>query len=58
MAIVSAYNTVCTYDSWVTHADTYLHCIVYCIFILCILSPGWLIKKVGKDVMDREFEYL
>ena len=25
---------------------------------LCILSPGRLIKKVGRDVMDRDFVYL
>ena len=31
--------TLYVYDSWTTQADTYLHCIVYCIFILCILSP-------------------
>ena len=55
MAIASASNTVCTYDSCATHADTYLHCMVYCIFILCVLSPGRLIKKVGRDVMEREF---
>ena len=58
MAIASASNTVCTDDSWATHADTYLHCTVYFIFILCILSPGRLIKKVGRDVMDREFVYI
>ena len=46
------------YDSWTTHADTYLHCIVYCIFILCSLSTGRLIKKVGKDVTDRDFFYI
>ena len=63
MAIASASNTVCTDDSWATHADTYLHCTVYFIFILCILSPGRLIKKVWRDVMDRDicssiFNYL
>ena len=47
MAIASASNTVCTYDSWDTRADTYLHYIVY--FILCIFSPGRLIKKVWRD---------
>ena len=35
-------------------AETYLHYIVYCVFILCIVSPGRLITKVGRDVMDRE----
>ena len=45
IAIASASNTICTYDSWTTRADTYLHYIVY--FILCILSPGRLIKKFG-----------
>ena len=57
MAIASAFNTVCIYDSFATRADTYLHYIVYCIFIyfLCIVSPGRVIKKVGRDVMDREF---
>ena len=54
MAIASASNTVCTDDAWATHADTYLHCTVYFIFILCILSPGRLIKKVWRDVMDRD----
>ena len=56
MAIASASNTVCTYDSWATRADTYFHYIVY--FILCILSPGRLIKKVWRDVMDRDFVYI
>ena len=23
--------------------------------VLCILSPGRLIKKVGRDIMDRDF---
>ena len=45
------------YDLWTTHADNYLHCIVYSIFILCILSPGRLIKKVGRDVVDKDFIY-
>ena len=47
MAIASASNTVCTYDSWDTRADTYLHYIVY--FIFGIFSPGRLIKKVWRD---------
>ena len=29
--------------------------LLYSIFILCILSPGRVIKKVGRDVMDRDF---
>ena len=56
MAIASASNTVCTDHSWATSADTYLHYIVY--FILCILSPGRLIEKVWRDVMEREFVYI
>ena len=28
---------------------------MHCIFILCILSQIRLIKKVGRDVMDRDF---
>ena len=56
MAIASASNTVCTDHSWATSADNYLHYIVY--FILCILSPGRLIKKVRRDVMDRYFVYI
>ena len=56
MAIASALIHV--YDLWNTHADTYLHCIVYSIFILFILSPGRLIKKVGRDVTDRDFVYI
>ena len=51
MAIASASNTVCTDHSWATSADNYLHYIAY--FILFILSPGRLIKKVRRDVMDR-----
>ena len=59
MANASASNSVCsTYHSWASRADTYLHYILYCIFILCILSPGRLIKKVGRDVMDREFVFI
>ena len=56
MAIASASNTVCTYDSWDTRAYTYLHYIVY--FIFGILSPRRLIKKVWRDVMDRDFVYI
>ena len=29
-----------------------------CLFVLCILLPGWLIKKVGRDVTDRDFVYI
>ena len=44
------------YDLWATHADTYLRCTVdWIFFILCILSPGRMIKKVGRDVTDRYF---
>ena len=25
------------------------------LYVLCILSPGWLIMKVGRDIMDRDF---
>ena len=28
------------------------------VFILCIISPGRLIKNVGRDVMDRDFVYI
>ena len=27
-------------------------------YVLCILSPGRLIKKVGRDVMDGDFVYI
>ena len=27
-------------------------------YVLCILSPGQLIKKVGRDVMDGDFVYV
>ena len=57
MAIASASNTVCIGLRLMGYPCRYtnLHCIVYCIFILCILSPGRLIKKVGRDVVDRDF---
>ena len=28
------------------------------VFVLCILLPGWLITKVGRDVTDRDFVYI
>ena len=28
------------------------------LYSLCILSPGRLIKNVGRDVMDRDFVYI
>ena len=28
------------------------------LFGVCILSPGRLIKKVGRDDMDRDFVYI
>ena len=27
-------------------------------YVLCILSSGRLIKKVGRDVIDRDFVYI
>ena len=55
MAIASASNTVCTFDSCDTRADTYLHYIVY--FILCIFSPGRLIKKVWRDSCQYDVSF-
>ena len=56
MAITSAPKTLCI--RLVGNPDTDLRCIVYCFSILCILSPERLIKKVGRDVMDRDFAYI
>ena len=60
MAIAPASNTVCIGLRLVGYPCryTFLHCIVYCIFILGILSPGRLIKKFGRDVVDRDFVYI
>ena len=56
MAITSAPKTLCI--RLVGNPDTDLRCIVDCFSILCILSPERLIKKVGRDVMDRDFAYI
>ena len=37
------------------NCDFYLRCVVYVVFSWRILSPGRVTKKVGKDVVDREF---
>ena len=60
MAIAFASNTVCIGLRKVGYPCIYAywHCFVHCMFMLFILSPGRLIKKNGRDVVDRDFVYI